>query len=289
VEKSLPISKNNQMRYLKCLLFLSFLGLVGSQYPPTVHGLSTKTPQPQITLDSFTGVYHLSRDSRGLSLLTTEETILADFPGEGSFYGITRSIPKKFQNHSVSVKILNISDAAGNIMSYKTTTDANNNLVVTTGDPSIILYGSQTIKIRYQTSGVIDLGQKSDEFLLNVNGRGWDQAFNRVDSTLYVPSSFGGDLESEPLCYTVLGTSSNSNCKVKTIKNPQETTVTASASPLNPHQALVVKLQFKPTTFTNKHAVSSEKLLLISAALIFAGVVALISYLRKSGLSGKKL
>jgi hypothetical protein len=147
----------------------------------------------------------------------------------------------------------------------------------------------KTIKIRYQTTGVINLSKKTDEFLLNINGRGWDQPFSKVDSTLYVPSSFGGNLKSEPLCYVVLGTSSNGNCRLKTKKSPQETVITASASALAAHQALVVKLQFKPTTFTNKHAVSTKKLLLISAALISAGMVGLVSYLRKSGLSGKKL
>jgi hypothetical protein len=271
------------MNLLKCLIFLSCLGLI-NEFHPHLASAQTKVPQPQITFESFTGIYHLSRDSRGLSLLTSEETILTDFPGNGSFYGITRSVPKEFQNHSVNVKVLNVSDAAGNIVPYKTTSDSSNNLVITTGDPSITLYGSQTIKIKYQTTGVINLNKKTDEFLLNVNGRGWNQPFGKVDSTLYVPSSFGGNLNSVPLCYIVLGNSSNGNCKLKTKKSPQETVITASASPLAAHQALVVKLQFKPATFTNKHEVSTKKLLLISAALIFAGIVSLIPYLRKSGL-----
>jgi hypothetical protein len=271
------------MNLLKCLIFLSCLGLI-NEFHPHLASAQTKVPQPQITFESFTGIYHLSRDSRGLSLLTSEETILTDFPGNGSFYGITRSVPKEFQNHSVNVKVLNVSDAAGNIVPYKTTSDSSNNLVITTGDPSITLYGSQTIKIKYQTTGVINLNKKMDEFLLNVNGRGWNQPFGKVDSTLYVPSSFGGNLNSVPICYTVLGNSSNGNCKLKTKKSPQETVITASASPLAAHQALVVKLQFKPATFTNKHEVSTKKLLLISAALIFAGIVSLIPYLRKSGL-----
>jgi hypothetical protein len=276
------------MKLIKCLIFLSCLGFI-NVFNPHLVSAQTKVPQPQITFESFTGIYHLSRDSRGLSLLTSEETILTDFPGNGSFYGITRTIPKEFQNHSVNVKVLNVSDAAGNIVPYKTTPDSSNNLVITTGDPSITLYGSQTIKIKYQTTGVINLNNKTDDFLLNVNGRGWNQPFGRVDSTLYVPSSFGGNLTSEPICYTVLGNSSNSNCKLKTKNSPQEIVITASASPIAAHQALVVKLQFKPATFTNKHAVSTKKLLLISAALIFVGMVALISYLRKSGLIKQKI
>src|SRR5207244_3616733 len=103
----------------------------------------------QLILNSFTGIYHLSRDSRGLSLLTSEETIVADFPSAG-FYGIKRSIPSKYQNHSVNVKILSVSDAAGTPVPYKTSTDNSGNIVVTTGDPDISLFGSQTIKINYQ-------------------------------------------------------------------------------------------------------------------------------------------
>jgi hypothetical protein len=139
--------------------------------PVAVFAQAKATPA-QIRFDSLTAIYHLSRDKKGLSLLTTEETIVADFPGNASYYGITRSIPKNYQNHSVNVKVLGVSDAAGDVIPFKTSTDTNDNIVVTTGDPSITLYGSQTIKIRYQTSGVVNLKNKSDEFLLNVNGRG---------------------------------------------------------------------------------------------------------------------
>jgi hypothetical protein len=268
------------MRYLKCLLFSFFLGLVGMQCSCTVSALSMKTTQPQITFDSFTGVYHLSRDSRGLSQLTTEETILADFPGEGSFYGITRSIPKNFQNHSVNIKILGVSDAAGNIVPYKTATDGSNNLVITTGDPSITLYGSQTIKIRYRTTGVINLKKGSDELLLNVNGRGWDHPFNKVDASLHIPVSFGASLKSDPACYTGLNSASFNNCKINTIKSTQESVTTASATNIKPHQALIVKIEFNTSTFTNKHGISSEKLALISLVLIASGVICWLTFAR---------
>jgi hypothetical protein len=254
-------------------LFTAFgLGIVLFILAPPVSA-QTKAPAPQITFDSFTGVYHLSRDSRGLSLLTTEETILADFPGNGSFYGITRSIPKEFQNHSVNVKVLNVSDAAGNIVPYKTTTDSSNNLVVTTGDPGITLYGSQTIKIRYQTSGVINLNKKSDEFLLNINGRGWDQQFAKVNSTLYIPASSGAKLKTGPICYLALAQSKNNNCQINTKKASQETVITAKAENLAAHQSLILKLEFRSSTFTNKHAVSSKTLSLVALLLLILGSV----------------
>jgi hypothetical protein len=218
---------------------------------------------PAITFNSFTGIYHLSRDSRGLSLLTTEETILADFPGKGSFYGIKRAIPKNYHGRSVSVKILNVADAAGNPVPYKIATDSSGNLVITTGDPAITLYGSQTIKIRYQTSGVVNLNQKTNEFLLNVNGRGWDQNFSSVNATVYIPALFHASLESAPTCYLALNTATNSDCQINTKKSSSETVVTSQAKNLKPHQALVLKIDFRSSTFKNKQTSPLVKLVLL--------------------------
>jgi hypothetical protein len=266
------------MKISSCLIIAFLLGLVTIWQPPLASA-KPQTPSPQITFDSFTGIYHLSRDSKGLSLLSSEETIVADFPGNGSFYGITRSLPKKYQNRSVNIKVLNVSDAAGNVVPYKTATDNNNNLIVTTGDPSITLYGSQTIKIRYQTSGVVNLKQKTDEFLLNVNGRGWDQPFASVNATLYIPASFKANLVADPVCYKALNNLNSKDCQINTKKSSKETIVTSAAKQLAAHQALVVKANFKPATFTGSHGISKSLLAALGAVLVF--VLALLSYALK--------
>jgi hypothetical protein len=239
-----------------------------------------KTSQPQIIFNSFTGIYHLSRDSKGLSLLTIEETILADFPGNGSFYGITRVLPKSFQSHSLNIKVLNVSDAAGNIVPFKTSEDKDGNLVITTGDPGITLYGSQTIKIRYQTTGVVNLEKAADEFLLNVNGRGWNQGFNKVNATVHIPASFQASLKGKPSCYIALNNVNNANCEISIKNSPQETLITSRAQSLAAHQALVLKLNFKHATFTNSHASAGKKIILSLAAII--GAVALVGYFYKN-------
>src|SRR5262249_49343735 len=155
-----------------------------------------------------------SRDAKGLSLLTTEEVINVDFPQNTNYYGITRQIPKTYQSHSVNVKILSVQDAAGSSVPYKTSTDKDNKLVISTGNPAIYLYGSQTIKINYQTSGVISLKSNQDQLLLNVNGRGWNQPFGQVNAFLHIPKSFDASLVSDPSCY-VGGPSSNlPNCSI---------------------------------------------------------------------------
>ncbi len=228
--------------------------------------------QPQIAFDSLTGIYHLSRDSRGLSLLTTEETIVADFPGS-SYYGITRALPKNFQNHAVDLRILNVTDAAGDQVPYKTSS-IGDNLVITTGDPAIALSGSQTIKIIYQTRGVVDLGSKTDEFLLDVNGRGWDQPIGRVDAALYIPASFKASLKGNPTCYTSLNGYNSNNCLINTQKKADTTIITSRAQPVSAHQALVLKLAFAPSTFSNGHSYLARSVWLgVGAILILVAAI----------------
>ncbi len=248
--------------------------------PLVVLATTNQTNIDQINFDNFTGVYHLSRDKNGLSLLTSEEIILANFPSNNSFYGITRSIPKKYQNHSVEVKVLNITDSAGNSVPYKTKNDSDN-LIITTGDPAITLYGSHTFKINYQTSGVINLSQKNDEFLLNVNGRGWDRPFNQVNATLFIPNSFNASLTSDPTCYTVLNDSKSADCEINTQKNSKDTVITSKVGPLIAHQALVLKLEFAPSTFTNKHTNAKTYYIIAITTVAFTSVAIFMYQLKK--------
>lgn len=238
---------------------------------------AAQSPVPlsnQLTLDSFTGVYHLSRDSRGLSLLTTEETIVADFPA-GGLSGIRRELPANFQSHSAHVKILDVEDAAGNPVPYKTTTD-NGNLLITTGDPSITLYGSQTFKIRYQTSDVINLGPHMDEFLLDVNGRGWDVPMGNVSATLYLPDSFRATLQDRPLCYRSLGSHNDTDCQVEEHRsNSGETVLAAKTRYVAAHEALVLRIDFKPATFAGSHGHDRRWAFIAAAGAVILGAAGL--------------
>ncbi len=263
------------MRFIWRLALTFSLGISLLFQPGVGHAQATPNP-PQINLPSFTGVYHLSRDVNGLSLLTAEETILAEFPGGTSFYGITRQLPRAYQGRSVDVKVLSVFDAVGNPIPYKTSL-SDGNLVIKTGNPDIKIFGSQTFKINYQTKGVVNLGAEHDEFLLNVNGRGWDRPFGRVDAYVHIPSSFSASLKGDPSCYLALNTTVNGNCQINTQKTPQETTITSGA--VNPlaHQALVIKMDFKSSTFTNKRP--ANKTVLIAAGTTILLVISTSSYL----------
>jgi hypothetical protein len=262
-------------------VMLSFLMVL-----PSIAASNSPALSKEITFDSFTGVYHLSRDKNGLSLLTSEETILADFPATGNFYGITRSLPDKYQGHSVDVKVLNITDVAGSSIPYTAKTDGDN-LVITTGDKSINLYGSQTFKINYQTKGVINLNQKNDEFLLNINGRGWDQPFAKVNATLNIPSSSQTGLVTDPSCYLVLNSSQSNACQIQTKKNKDSTIITSTTGTLQAHQALVLKLEFAHSTFTNTRLKSPLTVLII--ILVSALVIGMVLFFTRRMTNKSKL
>ncbi|MBX4197197.1 DUF2207 domain-containing protein [Candidatus Saccharibacteria bacterium] len=216
---------------------------------------------PSITFNNFSAIYHLNRDAQNHSLLTTEEVILADFPTNGSFYGITRAIPKHYQGRNVEVKVLSVTDAAGTPLPYKAASDKNDNLVVTTGDPSIMLFGSQTIRLNYQTRDVININAKNNEFLLDINGRGWSQPFNQVSATIFIPKSFSANLNSKPSCYIGYLNSTTYDCTIKSQESPQQTIITSKAnSQLAAHHSLVVKTDFELATFSAKSS-SKNKLL----------------------------
>ena len=222
---------------------------------------------PQISFDTFNGSYYLSRDSRGLSLLTSDETIVADFPASG-FTGITRSIPTQYQGHSVNVKILTVTDAAGNTIPYKSSPQANGNLLLTIGDPTIMLSGPQTIHLNYQTSGVINLNQSLDSFVLDINGRGWGSPFNSVSATVNIPHNLVTSLKGKPICYTALGSKSNENCRVATTDNGQATIISAQARPVAAYETLIIKVGFRPATFTNPRSNTGRIVLEAAGAVV---------------------
>jgi hypothetical protein len=271
------------MRFARVIL-LSVLMMLGLVLAPAVKVNSQALPvRSAIKFNSFTGDYHLSRDALGRSLLTAEEVILADFPGNTRYFGITRAIPKQYQNRNVEVKVLSITDAAGNPVPYKTSSDKSGNLLIATGDPSITLYGSQTFRIRYQTRGVIDVGASGDLLLLNVNGRGWDTEFGQVSAAVHIPKDFQSSLAGKPSCYIGYLKAVTNDCAIDSQTQPSETLITSKTNgPVPPYHALVVKINFKQGTFTNKESRwERQKPWLLAALSIFVLFSSFI-YLRRS-------
>ncbi len=257
------------LRILAVSVVIFVIGLINSPLA-AAQALATK---PTIVFKNFNGQYHLSRDAQNHSLLTSEEVILADFPDNGNFYGITRAIPKTYQGRSVNIKVLNVEDASGSPVPFKTSSDKSDNLVITTGDPAITLYGLQTFRFTYQTRDVVDLNSASDNFLLDVNGRGWDQSFAAVSASLFIPKTFASSLLDNPSCYIGYLNSTSQNCSVGTKTTSDSTQIDSkTVGELAAHHALVLKLKFRPATFSNSsrsnHLVVTLGGLIIAASLV---------------------
>jgi hypothetical protein len=255
---------------LSVVLFL-FIGLL----PKIVAAQAAATVQP-IIFNSFTGTYHLSRDAANHSLLTTEEVILTDFPATGNYYGITRSIPLKYQGRSVKVKVNNVTDASGSPVPFKTAPDKQGNLVITTGDPGITIYGLQTFHINYQTRDVVNTSLATDQFLLDVNGRGWSQPFAQVSGTIHIPKSFVSSFIGQPSCYIGYLKTTSSDCAIQTKSDASETVITVkSLTGVAVQHTLVAKINFNTATFSVKQSfwVKSKGYIiaLLAAAAVIAG------------------
>lgn len=241
---------------------------------PAASAQSQLKPQP-ITFKSLTATYHLSRDSQNHSLLTTEEVILADFPGTTSYYGITRSIPRSYQGRSVDINIKNVTDGAGQPVPFKTANDKTGNLVVTTGDPAIAIYGLQTFRLNYQTKDVIDINSNKNEFLLNVNGRGWGQPFEKVTANIHIPASFRANLITEPTCYLGYNNQTSKDCSLSIRKLSSETIIDSKSNgQVAAHQALIIKMDFKADTFSHDNNYWQKYwYIIISLAVLASGLL----------------
>jgi len=264
------------------LWLLSVLWLLGIISYGDIAWAQATIKNPDIVIESFDGTYHLSRDANNRSLLTTDEVVLADFPAQGNYIGITREIPKSYQGRNVEIKILKVTDVAGNTIPYKTSTKGNN-LVVTIGNPKINLYGSQTFKLSYQTKGVINITSTTNEFLLNVNGRGWNQSIDKVRANIYIPKTFDFNLTSMPSCYVGYNHQTLNNCGLSTKNRGSEQLISVkNITQLAANQGLVVKLNFKTSTFSNKKDFwSSGKIALVSTVVITASLGSFWLFRRK--------
>ncbi len=239
-----------------------------------VASAQTTNSQPAITFNSFNGNYYLSRDAENHSLLTSEEVVLADFPSTGKFTGITRIIPQFYQGNSVKIKVLSVTNSSGQDIPYKESSNRDQNLAITIGDPEVTLLGSQTFRIKYQTRNVVNLGGDKNEFLLLVNGRGWSQGFGQVNAVVHIPRSFSANLTSDPTCYIGYQDKALNNCTVETKSTAEEIQITSKSSGLLANQSLIIKMVFKPATFINDPKAKGPKtIFVVGGAIVFLGIV----------------
>ena len=223
-----------------------------------VGAAAAQSNQPDFSFDGFAGTYYLGRNGQGVATLSSQEDMVVSFPGNTSLTGLTRDLPTSYQGHDLALKVIGVTDAAGNPVPFKTAGAGQDTEAVQIGDPSITVGGEQTYRLKYQNRGVAAFYPTHDEFLIDVNGRGWNESFNSVKAFIHLEPAFSSALIGQPSCYIGYNNLAGTACMVKAQNESGGQLITASTNhSLGPNQALVVKLDFKKGTFVQVKPVKS--------------------------------
>lgn len=194
---------------------------------------------------SFEADYYLGSDSEARSTLKTVERLTAEFPNFDQNHGIERAIPKDYDGHSTSLKIISVADGAGKPLPYSTY-ETNGNLVLRIGDKDTYVRGTQQYLISYTQRDVTRVfgDTQRDEFYWDTNGTLWPQPFDRVVARVHVSDSLMSTYTSEMACYWG-AEGSTKRCD----STRSGDTITAQANNLGPYENMTVALGFTLGTF----------------------------------------
>lgn len=209
----------------------------------------TGAQNPQnFSFESFNADYSLDRTPDGAAYMWVMETLVADFPDSNQNHGILRAIPERYQNHSLRLDYISVTDENGKPYPY-TAYDQNDNRVLKIGDPNSYVHGKKVYIISYQLKDVISFYKDHDELFWDINGDQWGQPFKIVVASFHITPKLTNNLQDRLLCYKGEFNSNQRDCSIARTITDGTATVTASASNLQPQQTLSAVLAFKPGTF----------------------------------------
>ncbi len=220
-------------------IFAALLILSGA-FGATVHASVN-----DFSFTSFEADYYLGADKDGRSTLKTVEKLVAEFPQSDQNHGIERAIPKKYDGHTTSLKIVSVADESGKTLPY-TTYESGNNEVLRIGDASAYVHGSKTYVLTYTQRDVTKLfsDTQRNEFYWDTNGTQWAQSFGSVTARVHIADSLIPTFTKDAACYQG-AEGSTQRCQIAT----DGTLVTARADNLAPGENMTVALGFTPGTF----------------------------------------
>ena len=197
------------------------------------------------TFKSLHADYYLGADSEGRSTLKTTETLVAVFPDYDQNHGIERAIPKKYDGHPTSLKILAVTDKAGTSLPYSTY-DSNGHEVLRIGDADRYVHGEQTYVITYVQRDVTKYfaDVPDHEFYWDVNGTQWQQPFDEVSATVHTDKNITPTLNKNVACYQGVE-GSTERCEISEDGN----VITAKATNLWAGENMTIAVGFTSGTF----------------------------------------
>lgn len=191
-------------------LWLSLaLGLSLSLFTGTA---ATAQNANNFVINSFDATYSLSKDEQDRSRLKITEEIKAQFPDYNQNHGIERALPKKYDSHTLRLKIESVKDQNGKNINYETSSQ-NNNEVLRIGDPDKYVHGEQTYVITYAYHDVIKILGSHDEFRWNTNGLEWNQPFLSLKAAVELSPELAQEVTNKACYYGSAG--STQSCEIK--------------------------------------------------------------------------
>ncbi len=218
------------------------IGLLVGLFAPSIPAHADTS---DFTFSSFTADYYLGADSEARSTLKTVERLTAEFPMINQNHGIERAIPKSYDGHTTSLKIVSVTDGNGKSLPYSTY-DSNDNLVLRIGDKNQYVQGSATYVITYTQRDVTkSFGDtKRSEFYWDTNGLLWPQSFGQVTARVHVANSLLPTLTDNLACYKGRD-GSTQRCDI----SRSDDVVTAQAGELGAYENMTIALGFTLGTF----------------------------------------
>lgn len=151
--------------------------------------------------ESFKADYLLKKDERGNSYVEVTEELVAVFWRQNNNRGIERAIPEKFEGRTVF---------NGDIEAFRNGSrervslnrHENGNAIFRVGDPDIFVNNRQVYTLKYSLYNAVSTENGvSKNLILNTNGLGWKQDFDKIEATFRVDDSAKDALAGGANCY----------------------------------------------------------------------------------------
>lgn len=198
----------------------------------------------------FDAVYELGRDADGRSELLTTETLVAVFPEYDQNRGIRRAIPRTYDGHPTDIRIVSVTDDAGEPRGYETERSEDGAFELVTIAADDFVHGEQTYVITYHQRNVTldpdDLPVQ--EFYWDVNGTGWAQPFGVVRAELRLEEGLADAVTGDAACYRG-DEGASTPCEALQVDASAPAVLVAQAAALGPYQNLTIAVGFEPGTF----------------------------------------
>lgn len=261
------------MKKLWVLYVLGFAAFLLTPVPASAQNANN------FTVTSFDADYALTRDQDKRSHLGITETIVAEFPTSNQNHGIERALPKKYNGHTLGLKVLSVKDQSGHNWKYETSTQ-NDNEVLRIGDADKYVHGQQTYVISYSYNDAIRVLADHDELRWNTNGVQWQQPFLSLNARVHMDEALAQAATSKSCVYG--GLAAQNPCSIT-----EQNGVTTFSVPraLQAGENLTYQIDFASGTFADYKdpaiVASVKKARYVIATLLAVGFVTVVLLSRR--------